>query len=181
MTPFSGCDCCRSPKIAWFLSGPKIQRSPSVHAEGVHEVPYNNVWKIFIIKSRNSDGAGQAWRSVQNVEIVWGDGRKGNARSEYLFVLSLEFITWMVKSLMEVAVTPSVSHIEGVSAKGFIEGLHCDVLELFSSAFPVLVSSLWGLGFRRMEASQDTESLHWRLSLWWLWCFNSTLLTLLLW
>ena len=41
----------------------------------------------------------------------------------------------MVKSLMEVAVTPSVSHIEGVSAKGFTEGLHCDVLKLFSFAF----------------------------------------------
>ena len=41
----------------------------------------------------------------------------------------------MVKSLMEVEVTPSVSHIEGVSAKAFTEGLHCDVLKLFIFAF----------------------------------------------
>ena len=47
---------------------------------------------------------------------------------------------------MEVAVTPSVSPIEGVSAKAFTEGLHCDVLELFIFAFRVRVSSRTGLG-----------------------------------
>ena len=99
--------------------------------------------------------------------VAWGDGRKGNARSESLFVLFLEFITWMVKSLMEVAVTPSVSHIEGIAAKGFTEGLHCDVLKLFSFAFPVHASSWTRLGFRRTEASQATNSLRWRLSVWW--------------
>ena len=66
----------------------------------------------------------------------------------------------MVKSLMEVVVTPSVSHIEGVSAKAFTEGLHCDVLKLFNFVFRVRVSSRTGLGFRRMEASRATESLH---------------------
>ena len=38
----------------------------------------------------------------------------------------------MGKLLMEVAVTRSVSHIEGVSAKAFTEDLHCDVLKLFT-------------------------------------------------
>ena len=28
----------------------KSQRSPCVHAQGVHEVPYNNSWKRFIIR-----------------------------------------------------------------------------------------------------------------------------------
>ena len=66
----------------------------------------------------------------------------------------------MVKSLMEVAVTPSVSHVEGVSAKAFTEGLHCDALKLFTFAFRVRVSSRTSLGFRRTEASWATESLH---------------------
>ena len=47
----------------------------------------------------------------------------------------------MVKSLMEVAITPSISHIEGISVKGSTEGLHCDVLKLFSFTFPVRASS----------------------------------------
>ena len=66
----------------------------------------------------------------------------------------------MVKSLMEVEVTPSVSHIEGVSAKAFTEGLHCDVLKLFTFAFRVRVSPRTGPVFRRTEASWATESLH---------------------
>ena len=67
----------------------------------------------------------------------------------------------MVKSLMEVVVTPSVSHIEDVSAKAFTEGIHCDVSKLFFNfAFRVRVGSRTGLGFRRTEASRATESLH---------------------
>ena len=66
----------------------------------------------------------------------------------------------MVKSLMEVEVTPSVSHIEGVSAKAFTEGLHCDVLKLFAFAFRVRVNPRTGPVFCRTEASWATESLH---------------------
>ena len=66
----------------------------------------------------------------------------------------------MVKSLMEVEVTPSVSHIEVVSAKAFTEDLHCDVLKLFIFAFRLRVSPRTGPAFRRTEASWATESLH---------------------
>ena len=59
----------------------------------------------------------------------------------FVYSVSCVYITRMVKSLMGVAVTPSVSHIEGVSAKAFTEGLHCDVLKLFTFAFRVLVKS----------------------------------------
>ena len=67
---FRGDAFCRIPIFVWTQEkrmnsnqrGKQIFRNPQVnmHDNGVHEVPYNNSWKIFLCRRGNSDGTGQA-------------------------------------------------------------------------------------------------------------------------
>ena len=60
---------------------------------GVHEVPYNNPWKIFVVREGTAMGRVKpeaVSRMPRQREL---EEERGNARSECLFILFPEFIT----------------------------------------------------------------------------------------
>ena len=120
-------------------------RNPQVYKQrGVQEVPYSNFWRTFI--ARFGTVTGQVQREA--VSRMWRKHEVGEERGmpdQYFGLLS--FLTlwheWLCRC-WAVAATPLVSRIEGVSAKAFTEGLHCDVLSLFNFALGVYASSRTG-------------------------------------